>query len=179
VATRSVAVPVVLVHHNRPDTTISSGSQMTTSSRYQLNIGGRAASPTHKEEGDPQVTLFLCERAEKLRRARRSGSRRRGLGRSGCRSFALVHHVMVNMVHHVMMHRMATTFGLHCDRLSAISGGLCVSSGLLGTSRCGLGGGGRLLGGIGRSFSALRRGGSLLGRRLSLLSGVLTGASSK
>jgi hypothetical protein len=48
---------------------------------------------------------------------------------------------MVNMVHNVMMHRMAT-FGLHRDRLSAISGGLRVSRGLLGTSRCGLGGGG-------------------------------------
>jgi hypothetical protein len=43
---------------------------------------------------------------------------------------------MVNMVHYVMVHRMATTLSLHCDRLSAISGGLCVSSGLLGTSDC-------------------------------------------
>ena len=52
-----------------------------------------------------------------------------------------MHHVMVNMVHNVVVNRMAT-FSLHGDRLSAISGGLCISSGLLGTSRCGLGGGG-------------------------------------
>jgi hypothetical protein len=42
----------------------------------------------------------------------------------------------------MMTHVTTTTLSLHCDRLSAISGGLCISSGLLGTSRCGLGGGG-------------------------------------
>jgi hypothetical protein len=79
------------------------------------------------------------------------------------------------MVHHVM----ATTLGLHGDRLSAISGGLGVSRSLL-SARCSrLRGSGRLLRRIGGSLSTLRRGSSLRRRRLGLLRGVLPGASSK
>ena len=79
------------------------------------------------------------------------------------------------MVHHVM----ATTFGLHGDRLSAIRSSLGVSRGLLSTRRGGLCGSGRLLRRTGGSLSALRRGTGLRCRSLRLLRGVLTGASCK
>ncbi|MGH7913146.1 MAG: hypothetical protein ACREPW_00655 [Candidatus Binataceae bacterium] len=52
-----------------------------------------------------------------------------------------MHDMVMNMVHDVMMHVMAT-FGLHGDRLSAISGSLCVSRSLLGARSCCLRGSG-------------------------------------
>jgi hypothetical protein len=85
---------------------------------------------------------------------------------------------MMNMMHDVMTHMMAT-FGLHGDRLSAIRTGLGISRSLLGARRGSLRRSGRLLGRAGGSFSALRRGGSLSSGRLGLLRSVLTGASSK
>jgi hypothetical protein len=91
-----------------------------------------------------------------------------------------VHHMMMNMVHHVMMHHvMPAAFSLHGDSLSAIRSGLRISRGLLGARSGSLRGGGRLLRRIGGSFSALCRGRCLGGRRLGLLRGVLSGASSK
>jgi hypothetical protein len=88
--------------------------------------------------------------------------------------------MVMNVMNDVMVHHvMATTLGLHCDRLSAISGGLGVSRGLLGARSGSLCGSGRLLRRIGSSLSTLRRGSSLRSRRLGLLRGVLTGASSK
>jgi hypothetical protein len=90
-----------------------------------------------------------------------------------------MHHVVMNMVHHVMMHVMATTFSLHRDRLSAIRSGLRISRGLLGARGSSLRGSGRLLRRIGGSLSALCRGSGLCGRRLGLLRGVLSSASSK
>jgi len=85
----------------------------------------------------------------------------------------------MNMVHHVMMRVMATAFGLHGDRLSAIRSGLRISRGLLGAGSGSLRGGGRLLRGVGGSFSALCRGSGLRGCRLGLLRGVLSSASGK
>jgi hypothetical protein len=88
--------------------------------------------------------------------------------------------MVMNMMHDVMVHHvMATTFGLHSDRLSAIRSGLGVSRGLLRARGGSLCGSGRLLRRTGGSLSALRRGISLRGRGLRLLRGVLTGASSK
>ena len=88
--------------------------------------------------------------------------------------------MVMNMVHDVVMHHvMATAFGLHRDRLSAIRSGLCISRGLLGPRGGSLRGSGRLLRRIGGSLSALRRGSGLRGRRLRLLRGVLSSASSK
>jgi hypothetical protein len=67
-----------------------------------------------------------------------------------------VHHMMMNMVHHVMMHHvMATALGLHRDRLSTIRSGFRISRGLLGARSGSLRGGGRLLRRVGGSFSAL------------------------
>ena len=91
-----------------------------------------------------------------------------------------MHHMVMNMMHDVMVHHvMATTFGLHGDRLSAIRSGLGISRGLLGARCSSLRGGGRLPRRSGGSLSALRRGSGLRGRRLGLLRGVLSGASSK
>jgi hypothetical protein len=88
--------------------------------------------------------------------------------------------MVMNMVHHMMMHRvMATAFGLHGDRLCAVRGSLRISRGLLGARSSRLGGGGRLLRRVGGSFSARRRGSGLRGRGLRLLRGVLSSASSK
>jgi hypothetical protein len=88
--------------------------------------------------------------------------------------------MVMNMVHDVVMHHvMATAFGLHGDRLSAIRSGLRISRGLLGARGGSLRGGGGLLRGIGGSLSARRRGSGLRGRRLSLLRGILPSASSK
>jgi hypothetical protein len=75
--------------------------------------------------------------------------------------------MVMNMVHHMMMHVMLTAFGLHGDRLCAIRSGLRISRG------------GRLLRRVGGSFSARRRGSGLRGRGLRLLRGVLSRASSK
>ncbi len=66
-----------------------------------------------------------------------------------------MHHVVMNMVHHMMTHVMATAFSLHGDRLSAIRSGLRISRGLLGARSGSLRGGGRLLRRVGGSFSAL------------------------
>jgi hypothetical protein len=67
-----------------------------------------------------------------------------------------VHHVMMNMVHHVMMHHvMAAAFSLHGNRLSAIRSGFRISRGLLGARSGSLRGGSRLLRRVGGSFSAL------------------------
>ncbi len=86
--------------------------------------------------------------------------------------------MMMNMVHHVMMHHvMATAFGLHGDRLSAIRSGLRISGGLLGARSGRLRSGGRLLRRVGGSFSARRRRSGLRGRSLRLLRGVLSSAS--
>jgi hypothetical protein len=91
-----------------------------------------------------------------------------------------VHHMVMNVMDDVMVHHvMATTLGLHSDRLSAIRGGLGVSRSLLSARSGSLRGSGRLPRRSGGSLSALRRGGSLRSRRLGLLRGVLTGASSK
>jgi hypothetical protein len=91
-----------------------------------------------------------------------------------------VHHVMMNVVMHDVMARhstMVSALGLHGDCLGAIRGGFRVSRGLLGTCGGGLRGGSRLLSRTGGSFSARRGRGGLRGRSLSLLCGVLTGAS--
>ena len=92
-----------------------------------------------------------------------------------------MHHMVMNVVNHVMVHHMmgAATFGLHSDRFSAIRSGLGVSRGLFGARSSSLRGSSRLLGGTRGSLSALRRGGSLRGCGLGLLRGVLPGASSK
>ena len=91
-----------------------------------------------------------------------------------------MHHVVMNMVHGVMTRRaMATAFGLHGDRLSAIRSSLGVRRGLLGARGGSLRRSGRLLCRVGGSFSARRRTGGLRGSRLGLLRSVLTGASSK
>jgi hypothetical protein len=87
--------------------------------------------------------------------------------------------MVMNVMHDVMVHHVMATLSLHRDRFSAIRSSLRISRGLLGARRSSLRGGGRLLRRVGRSFSARRRGGSLRGRRLSLLRGVLPGASGK
>jgi hypothetical protein len=87
--------------------------------------------------------------------------------------------MVMNMVHHMMMHVMLTAFGLHGDRLCAIRSGLRISRGLLGARSSRLRGGSRLLRRVGGSFSTRRRGSGLRGRGLRLLRGVLSRASSK
>jgi hypothetical protein len=88
--------------------------------------------------------------------------------------------MVMNMVHHVMMHVMtATALSFHRYRLSAICSGLRISRGLLSACGGGLRGGGRLLRRIGGSFSALCRGSGLRSCRLSLLRGVLPTASNR
>jgi hypothetical protein len=88
--------------------------------------------------------------------------------------------MVMNMVHHMMMHRvMATAFGLHGDRLCAIRSGLRISRGLLGARGSRLRGGRRLLRRVGGSFSARRRRSGLRGGGLRLLRSVLSSASSK
>ena len=88
--------------------------------------------------------------------------------------------MVMNMVHHVMMHVMtATALSFHRYRLSAICSGLRISRGLLGARGSRLRGGRRLLRRVGGSFSARRRGSGLRGRGLRFLRGILSSASSK
>jgi hypothetical protein len=93
-----------------------------------------------------------------------------------------VHHVVMNVVMHDVMASHATVvsaLGLHGYCLGAIRGGFRVSRGLLGARGGSLRGGGRLLSRTGGGFSARRGRSGLRGRSLSLLRGILTGASGK